>query len=268
MSAMYRLEGEDAASCRSCGVPGVEFFMERYVPSVSKSNGQAVYGYLTAKLIMEVLKNCGDDFAREHHEAGPLDQGLSDLDDGAGHPDQHQPVRPRDRRADAHDALHQRPLAVLRPVRSGIDPAPSASHSRRCSNTAPPPSAIWPTSQRQHGEPDDRFVRSTYAQMGADMASVLDNGTSLRILPVMGCGSVQAVSDILLLRGVDAGIVRSATRPISTARTSPRTSATSSSTSPRCSTRKCTSWRRRRTPAFKISRQAPSRSTCPTARPS
>jgi TRAP-type uncharacterized transport system substrate-binding protein len=49
---------------------------------------------------------------------------------------------------------------------------------------------------------------STYAQMGADLASVLDNGTNLRILPVMGRGSVQAVSDILLLKGVDAGIVR------------------------------------------------------------
>jgi TRAP-type uncharacterized transport system substrate-binding protein len=49
---------------------------------------------------------------------------------------------------------------------------------------------------------------STYAQVGADLASVLDNGTNLRILPVMGRGSVQAVSDILLLRGVDAGIVR------------------------------------------------------------
>ena len=49
---------------------------------------------------------------------------------------------------------------------------------------------------------------STYAQVGADLSSVLDNGTSLRILPVMGRGSVQAVADILLLKGVDAGIVR------------------------------------------------------------
>src|SRR5262249_2659366 len=48
----------------------------------------------------------------------------------------------------------------------------------------------------------------TYAQVGADLSSALDNGTSLRILPVMGRGSVQAVSDILLLKGVDAGIVR------------------------------------------------------------
>jgi branched-chain amino acid transport system substrate-binding protein len=49
---------------------------------------------------------------------------------------------------------------------------------------------------------------STYAQMGADMASVLDNSFEFRVLPVMGRGSVQAVADILLLRGVDAGIVR------------------------------------------------------------
>jgi TRAP-type uncharacterized transport system substrate-binding protein len=49
---------------------------------------------------------------------------------------------------------------------------------------------------------------STYAQIGADLGSVLDNGESLRVLPVLGRGSVQAVADILLLRGVDAGIVR------------------------------------------------------------
>ena len=49
---------------------------------------------------------------------------------------------------------------------------------------------------------------STYAQFGADLASVLDKGDCLRVLPVMGRGSVQAVADILLLRGVDAGIVR------------------------------------------------------------
>ena len=51
-------------------------------------------------------------------------------------------------------------------------------------------------------------IGSTYSQMGADMASVLDNGVEFRVLPVMGRGSVQAVADILLLRGVDAGIVR------------------------------------------------------------
>jgi branched-chain amino acid transport system substrate-binding protein len=49
---------------------------------------------------------------------------------------------------------------------------------------------------------------STYAQIGADLASVLDSGNNLRVLPVMGRGSVQAVADVLLLKGIDAGIVR------------------------------------------------------------
>src|SRR5438270_1004144 len=49
---------------------------------------------------------------------------------------------------------------------------------------------------------------STYAQVGADLASVLNDGINLRVLPIMGSGSVQAVADILLLKGVDAGIVR------------------------------------------------------------
>jgi hypothetical protein len=44
--------------------------------------------------------------------------------------------------------------------------------------------------------------------MGADLASVLNDGANLRVLPILGSGSVQAVADILLLKGVDAGIVR------------------------------------------------------------
>jgi branched-chain amino acid transport system substrate-binding protein len=49
---------------------------------------------------------------------------------------------------------------------------------------------------------------STYTQIGADLASALDDGANLRVLPVMGRGSVQAVADILLLKGIDAGVVR------------------------------------------------------------
>src|ERR1043165_1497006 len=66
ISAMYRVEGEDAASAGPAVFLEWSAFMERYVPSVSKSNGQAVYGYLNSKLILEVLKNCGDDFSREN----------------------------------------------------------------------------------------------------------------------------------------------------------------------------------------------------------
>ena len=54
-------------------------------------------------------------------------------------------------------------------------------------------------------------IGGTYVQFGADLASVLDNGNNLRVLPIVGRGSVQSVADILFLQGVDLGIVRSDT---------------------------------------------------------
>jgi TRAP transporter TAXI family solute receptor len=54
-------------------------------------------------------------------------------------------------------------------------------------------------------------IGGTYVQFGADLASVLDDGANLRVLPIIGRGSVQGVSDILFLKGVDLGIVRADT---------------------------------------------------------
>jgi TRAP transporter TAXI family solute receptor len=54
-------------------------------------------------------------------------------------------------------------------------------------------------------------IGGTYVQIGADLASVLDDGDRLRILPIVGRGSVQSIADILFLRGVDVGVVRSDT---------------------------------------------------------
>jgi TRAP transporter TAXI family solute receptor len=51
-------------------------------------------------------------------------------------------------------------------------------------------------------------IGGTYVQFGADLASVLDDGNQLRVLPIVGRGSVQSVADILFLQGVDVGIVR------------------------------------------------------------
>ena len=48
-------------------------------------------------------------------------------------------------------------------------------------------------------------------QFGADLASVLDGGGNLRVLLIIGRGSVQSVADILFLKGVDLGIVRTDT---------------------------------------------------------
>ena len=45
--------------------------------------------------------------------------------------------------------------------------------------------------------------------MGSDMASVLDDGEKLRVLPILGKGSVQNLIDILRLKNIDMGFVTS-----------------------------------------------------------
>jgi TRAP transporter TAXI family solute receptor len=47
----------------------------------------------------------------------------------------------------------------------------------------------------------------TYIRIAADLANVLD-GDVLRILPIIGRGSLQNLQDIMYLRGVDVGIVQ------------------------------------------------------------
>ena len=51
-------------------------------------------------------------------------------------------------------------------------------------------------------------VEGTYIRIAADLAAVLD-GPDLRVLPIVGKGSVQNVQDVMYLRGVDVGIVQS-----------------------------------------------------------
>lgn len=52
-------------------------------------------------------------------------------------------------------------------------------------------------------------IGGTYIRIATDLASVLDDGDNLRILPLAGKGSIQNIIDILYLRGVDIGIVQS-----------------------------------------------------------
>ncbi|WP_407080451.1 TAXI family TRAP transporter solute-binding subunit [Bradyrhizobium roseum] len=54
-------------------------------------------------------------------------------------------------------------------------------------------------------------IGGTYVQFGADLASVLDEGDQIRVLPIVGRGSVQSIADILFLKGVDLGIMRADT---------------------------------------------------------
>jgi TRAP-type uncharacterized transport system substrate-binding protein len=50
-------------------------------------------------------------------------------------------------------------------------------------------------------------VGGAFAAMGSDMVRVLDDGDNLRVLPIIGKGSVQNLVDIMLLRNVDMGFV-------------------------------------------------------------
>ena len=52
-------------------------------------------------------------------------------------------------------------------------------------------------------------IDGTYIRIASDLAAVLDDGATLRVLPVLGKGSLQNIADILYLRGVDVGIVQS-----------------------------------------------------------
>ena len=210
MSAMYRLEGEDAQGAGPAAFREWSAFMERYVPSVSKSNGQAVYGYLNSRLIIEVLKNCGDDLSRENIMKQA--RSIKSLQIPMMVPGIQINTSPSD-----HATIEQ--MRMMRftnghwqffgPVRSGIDPGTVSDSFKTLFKygTATKRDLANQLNANTVSLMTGSFG-STYAQVGADLASVLDNGTNLRILPVMGRGSVQAVADILLLRGVDAGIVR------------------------------------------------------------
>src|SRR5690606_1094934 len=52
-------------------------------------------------------------------------------------------------------------------------------------------------------------VTGTYVRIAADLADALDEGYEMRVLPIIGKGSVRNIEDLLLLRGIDVAIVQS-----------------------------------------------------------
>ncbi|HEV7268100.1 MAG TPA: TAXI family TRAP transporter solute-binding subunit [Falsiroseomonas sp.] len=52
-------------------------------------------------------------------------------------------------------------------------------------------------------------VDGTYIRIAADLSAVLDDGDNRRVIAIIGKGSLQNIQDIILLRGVDIGIVQS-----------------------------------------------------------
>ena len=52
-------------------------------------------------------------------------------------------------------------------------------------------------------------VDSTAIRIASDLARVLDNGTDLRVIPILGKSSTQNIADLLTLKAVDIAIVQS-----------------------------------------------------------
>jgi branched-chain amino acid transport system substrate-binding protein len=209
LSAGYIWEATDPAAAQDPAYPDWVAFMDRYLPNVDKSQSLAVYGYVVAEAMVEVLRRCGDDLSRENvmKQAATL-KGLK-----------LPMVLPGiviNTSATDHAPYEQMFIArfsgghwgLTGPVRSGIDPGAVSDSFKAIFRYG---SATRQTAGEQNANTVTMMTGSfggTYVQIGADLAAVLDDGANFRLLPIVGRGSVQSVADILFLKGVDVGIVR------------------------------------------------------------
>jgi branched-chain amino acid transport system substrate-binding protein len=209
VSAAYTVEGDDPEATSDPAYREWATFMDRYAPDISKNNSLGVFGYAVANLMVDVLKRCGDDLSRDNlmRQAASL-KGL--------HVPMLLPGIAINTSASDFSPMEQ--MQMMRftggrwerfgPVRAGYDPGAVSESFKAIFR--------YNTSKRDLANQLNANTvslmtgssGSTYSQMGADLASVLNDGVNLRVLPILGSGSVQAVADILLLKGVDAGIVR------------------------------------------------------------
>jgi branched-chain amino acid transport system substrate-binding protein len=209
LSAGYYLEGDDPAIANDPGFRDYVAFMDRYMPDASKSNGLTVFSYVIANAMVTVLKKCGDDVSRENvmKQAASLKAVQTPM---------LIPGIVANTSAADYAPLEQMQMMQFAngrwerfgPVRSGIDPGAVSDSFKTIFRYGTSKRALADQLNANAVSVMTGSFGSTSSHMGADLASVLDNGADLRILPVMGRGSVQAVADILLTRGVDAGIVR------------------------------------------------------------
>jgi branched-chain amino acid transport system substrate-binding protein len=209
LSAGYMWEVDDTAAAGDPGYAEWLAFMDRYLPGVDKTNSLTIYGYTVAGAMVEVLKRCGDDFSRDNvmRQAAALKSLRLPM------------LLPGiliNTSATDHAPLEQ--MVVMRfsagrwehtgPVRSGVDPGAVSDGFKAIFRYG---STTRQTAGQQNANTVTMMTGAfggTYVQIGADLATVLDDGANFRLLPVVGRGSVQAVADILFLKGVDVGIVR------------------------------------------------------------
>jgi len=212
LSGIYLKDREDAAAKDDEGGKAWLAFMDKYYPDGDKSNNFNVYGYLYAQAMVQVLRQCGNDLSRENvmRQAASLkDLKLDMLLPGIAINTSQSDFAPIEQMQIAR--FEGERWVRFGQVRSGVDPGSVSegfkaifSYGRATRETAGRVNAN--TISIMTGP-----LGGTYEQIGADLATVLDDGDNLRLLPVLGRGSVQSIADILYLKGVDIGIVRTDT---------------------------------------------------------
>jgi branched-chain amino acid transport system substrate-binding protein len=209
LSAGYVWETDNPAVTGLPAFRDFTAFTERYLPDGVRSNSLTVYGYLIAEAMVEVLRRCGDDLSRDNvmKQAASLKglqlpmllPGISINTSAADYAPLEQMLM---RRFTGGKWEH------IGQARSGVDPGAVSDGFKAIFNYG---TATKQTAGQQNANTVTMMTGTfggTYVQMGADLATVLDDGAKFRLLPIVGRGSVQAVADILFLRGVDVGIVR------------------------------------------------------------
>jgi branched-chain amino acid transport system substrate-binding protein len=187
-------------------------FMDKYYPQGDKTSTTNVYGYMFAQMMVQVLKQCGDELTRDNVMKQAAN--LKGLQLGVLFPGIAINTSTTD-----YSPLEQ--LQMMRftggrwerfgDVLSGVDPGVVSEGFKAIFKYG---SATRQTANQLNANTVTLMTGTfggTDVQVGADLATVLDNGDSLRLLPIVGRGSVQGIADILFLKGVDAGIVRSDT---------------------------------------------------------
>src|SRR5215469_4339442 len=171
-------------------------FMAQYLPDADRTNALTVYGYVTAQTLLQVLKQCGDDLTRENVmkqaaslkgvKLGMLLPGISINTSAADFAPLEQMLMMR-----FTGGQWKRFGSVL----SGIDPGAVSEGFKAIFKYG---TATRQTAGQQNANTVTMMTGTfdgTYVQIGADLASVLDDGRNFRLLPVVGRGSVQAVAE-------------------------------------------------------------------------
>jgi branched-chain amino acid transport system substrate-binding protein len=213
LSGTYIKDPRDGKWKDDPGMQEYMAFMDKYYPEGEKINGSNTYGYMLAQTMVQVLKQCGDDLTRENVMRQAAN--LKGLRLGLLLPGVAMNTSPAD-----YSPLEQ--LQMLRfaggtkvelfgNVLSGVDPGAVSDGFKAIFKYG---SATRQTASQLNANTVTMMTGTfggTYVEVGTDLATVLDDGDNLRLLPVVGRGSVQGIADILFLKGVDAGIVRSDT---------------------------------------------------------